>query len=63
MQEDLGYRKYNSEYDMIVCPSCGCEHDIVSKCPKCGMTYSELQIKTQEILKQMQSDKNSEINL
>lgn len=52
MQEDLGYRKYNFEYDMIICPECGYEHDIISKCPNCGMTYRELQEKAQEIMKQ-----------
>lgn len=59
MQEDLGYRKYNSEYDMIICPNCGCEHDIVANCPKCGMTFDELQIKAQEILNQMQEMQNN----
>ncbi len=52
MQEDLGYRKYNNEHDMIICPVCRCEHDIISVCPKCGMTYKELQVKVQEIIKQ-----------
>lgn len=52
MQEDLGYRKYNIEHDMIICPECGCEHDIISKCPNCGVTYKELQEKAQEIIKQ-----------
>lgn len=40
MQENLGYRKYNFEHDMIVCPEYGREHDIVSKCPQCGMIYN-----------------------
>ena len=37
MQEDLGYRKYNNEFDLIVCPECGRSHDIVSTCA-CGLT-------------------------
>lgn len=64
MQEDLGYRKYNSEHDMIVCPECTCEHDIISKCPNCGLTYNDLQQKMQELLSSMQElgDENSESN-
>lgn len=60
MQEDLGYRKYSFEHDMIICPECNCEHDIVSKCPQCGMTYSQLQMRMQEILNQMQEMQNNE---
>lgn len=60
MQEDLGYRKYNIQHDMIICPECSCEHDIVSNCPRCGMTYSQLQKKAQEILNQMQEMQNNE---
>lgn len=60
MQEDLGYRKYNYEHDMVVCPECNCEHDMVSKCPRCGMTYNQLQIKVQEILNQIQEMQNDE---
>lgn len=60
MQEDLGYRKYNIQHDMIICPECNCEHDIVSKCPRCGMTYSQLQIRAQEVLNQMQEMQNNE---
>ncbi len=52
MQEDLGYRKYNLEHDMVIRPDCGCEHDITSKCPNCGATYKDLQEKAQEIIKQ-----------
>ena len=53
MQEDLGYRKYNPDLDTSVCPECGCEHDIISKCPQCKMSYNDLVKKSQEILKQM----------
>lgn len=60
MQEDLGYRKYNFEHDMIVCPECGCEHDVVSKCPQCGLAYSQFEIKAQEILNQMQGFQHNE---
>lgn len=60
MQEDLGYRKYNSEHDIIICPDCGCEHDIVAKCPRCGMTFDALQIKAQELLNQMQEIQNGD---
>lgn len=52
MQEDLGIRKMNSGHDMIICPRCAKKHDIVSKCPGCGMTFEEYQIKMQEVLMQ-----------
>lgn len=48
MQEDLGYRQYSKELDMIQCPKCKTMHDIVGTCPKCKMTYKQLQ----EILQQ-----------
>lgn len=60
MQEDLGYRKLDAEHDMIVCPECTTQHDIISKCPKCGMTYCELQKRAQDILNQNQIDNTSE---
>lgn len=41
MQGDLGYRKLNNESMEIICPECEEQHDIYSKCPKCGMTYSD----------------------
>ncbi len=50
MQEDLGYRKYISEPETIICPDCGFEHDIVGTCPNCKMTFSELQTKLNEII-------------
>lgn len=52
MQEDLGIRKINSGHDTIICPECAKEHDIVSKCPNCGMTFEQYQIKMQEVLSQ-----------
>lgn len=58
MQDDLGYRKYNNIHDTIQCPDCGTIHDIVGKCPTCGMTYENLQIKAQEIFNQVQKDSN-----
>lgn len=45
MQEDLGYRKLNDIKEMIICPECGNEHDVYSKCAKCNMSYSDLQKK------------------
>lgn len=51
MQEDLGYRKYNSDLDLIVCPECGKEHDIVSTC-SCGLTFSQLKEKISTLLEQ-----------
>ena len=60
MQEDLGYRKYNIEFDMVVCTECGCEHDFISKCPICKMTYDELQEKAKIILEQMREIQNEE---
>ena len=42
MKEDLGYRKLTSEYQPFICPKCKKEHDLFSKCPSCGMTFSEL---------------------
>lgn len=59
MQEDLGYRKYNADHDVIVCPECGCEHDIISKCPNCGLTFANLQKKAEEILAQSIMEENS----
>lgn len=68
MQEDLGYRRYNSEPDMIICPNCECEHDMILECPNCGLTFDELQKKLQEKHKpdfsmQNQSEENSENQL
>lgn len=57
MQEDLGYRKLSSEYAPVVCPKCQTEHDVYSKCPSCGMTYSELQKDLQALLN-IASDNN-----
>ena len=54
MQDDLGYRKYANGHDTITCPDCGIEHDIVSKCPNCNMSFEELRRRSQEILKQAQ---------
>lgn len=51
MQEDLGYRELSSDYSPVICPKCQTEHDIYSKCPSCGMTYSELKKDLQELLK------------
>lgn len=41
MQNDLGYRKYDSEVITIPCPGCGKKHDFYVACPKCKMTYEE----------------------
>lgn len=60
MQEDLGYRVYDSNHDLIVCPNCGREHDFISKCPKCGLTFSELKKKAQEDLEHNQYNDNIE---
>lgn len=54
MQDDLGYRKYNDGYDTITCPACGKEHDMISECPNCGMSFKELQIRSQEVIEQIQ---------
>ncbi len=56
MQEDLGYRRYDSEPDTLICPDCGYEHDIVGTCPNCKMTFAQLQIKLNEIINQGQSE-------
>ena len=63
MQEDLGYRKYNSDIDMIICPDCRTEHDMVSKCPNCGMSYGELQKKAQQVFEQMQKENDCRKNV
>ena len=60
MQEDLGYRKYNDGIDVVICPKCGCEHDVISKCPTCNMTYNELQEEAKKILEQMREIQNEE---
>lgn len=60
MQDDLGYRKFNEVKEIITCPECGMEHDLFSKCPKCGMAYSDLQIKMEDIYKEMQEFNNSQ---
>lgn len=52
MQEDLGIRKMNTGHDTIICPECAKEHDIISKCPKCGMTFEQYQNKMHEVLEQ-----------
>jgi hypothetical protein len=52
MQEDLGYRKYDSEIIKIICPKCETEHDAFIKCPDCGMTYEETLKKQIEIIKE-----------
>lgn len=52
MQEDLGIRKMNSGHDTIICPECSKEHDMVSKCPKCGMTFEQYQSRMNEIMEQ-----------
>ena len=41
MQADLGYREYNNDNTMIICPSCLEKHDAFGNCPKCGMKYTE----------------------
>lgn len=63
MQEDLGYRKLTSEYQPFICPKCNKEHDIYSKCPSCGMTYSELKKVLQESLNQVPDSSDSEEEL
>lgn len=60
MQDDLDYRKYNQVQDTIQCPDCGTIHDIVGKCPTCGMTYERLQIRAEEIFNQAQKDSTCE---
>lgn len=62
MQDELGYRRNRDTVDTIQCPECGTVHDIVGKCPKCGMTYEALQIKAEEIYKQAQEIQNNSGN-
>lgn len=52
MQDDLGIRKMNDGNDMINCPDCNKVHDVISKCPKCGMTFEQYQIIIQQSLAQ-----------
>lgn len=59
MQEDLGYRKYNNEFDLIVCPECGRSHDIVSTCA-CGLTFNQLKEKINSTLNQNNLDESVE---
>ena len=40
MQDDLGYRDYIANPEMIICPKCGDEHDAFKRC-KCGMTWQK----------------------
>ena len=40
MQEDLGYREYVKNPEMIICPDCGKEHDPYRQC-SCGLTWRE----------------------
>ena len=54
MQAELGYRNDREGCDSIQCPGCGTVHDIALKCPKCGMTFEELQFQVDEILRQEQ---------
>jgi hypothetical protein len=66
MQEDLGYRKFSEGHDFIQCPNCSTQHDMVSKCPKCGMTFEQYQDKLAEILNtntELQPEKNSADNI
>lgn len=62
MQEDLGYRKYSDNHDLIQCPDCSTQHDMVSKCPKCEMTFEQYQQKIAETLIQMQEVQSEEEN-
>lgn len=57
MQEELGYRKDKEGCDSIQCPDCGTVHDIARKCPTCGMTFEELQIKADEVFRQAQEQR------
>lgn len=41
MQQDLGYRVFNKGIDTVNCPKCRTKHDIVSGCPKCGLSFEE----------------------
>ena len=50
MKDDLGYRKFDKNVDIIQCPECSREHDFFSAC-KCGMTFEKLQIKISESLR------------
>ena len=43
------------EVDSVNCPECYTKHDIVEKCPKCGMTFEELQEKAEQIYQQAQN--------
>ena len=54
MQEDLGYREYDSDVITISCPKCKKKHDIFKKCPKCGIDYKQTM---EELNKQMQNVK------
>ena len=59
MQAELGYRKNMEEVDSVNCPECYTKHDIVEKCPKCGMTFEELQEKAEQIYQQAQEIRNN----
>lgn len=52
MQDDLGYREFNKSYNVIKCPKCKREHDLISKCPKCGMTLEKLQEMSEEVIRE-----------
>lgn len=56
MQAELGYRTDEDEQDSVQCPDCGTVHDIVIRCPKCGMTYEQLQFKADEIFRQLKEE-------
>lgn len=55
MQNDLGYRKYNSECEKIICPQCGEEHDAYITC-KCGLKYGQMIERLMELAKMKQEE-------
>lgn len=59
MQQDLEYREYDSEPNIIKCPQCGREHDAFVTC-YCGLTYEGLQNYLDKILKLPQEQKRKE---
>ena len=61
MQNDLGYRKYDSEIITILCPRCEEKHDFYAACPKCKMSYEEMLEKQIEKMNEQIEKMNEQI--